>query len=52
MSEKERVMKFAIAPLMLIFALAACETVEGAGEDIENAGQTLSEEAQETQNEM
>ena len=35
-----------------LLALAACETVEGAGQDIENAGQAIEGEAQETQSQM
>lgn len=35
-----------------LLALAACETVEGAGQDIENAGQAIEGEARETQSQM
>lgn len=38
--------------LAALLALAACETVEGAGQDIESAGQTIEGEAAETQAEM
>ncbi|MGR3454369.1 entericidin A/B family lipoprotein [Pseudooceanicola sp.] len=30
-----------------LFALAACETIEGAGRDIQNAGQTVETTAEE-----
>lgn len=45
-------MKFAMLPLLLILGLAACETMEGAGQDIESAGEALSDQAEETQEEM
>lgn len=32
-----------------IFALGACETVEGAGEDLQQAGQAIEEESNEAQ---
>ena len=35
-----------------LLALAACETVEGAGQDIENAGQAIEGEARETQSQI
>lgn len=40
--------------LFALFALtlAACNTVRGAGQDIEGAGEALSDEAQETQSEL
>ncbi|MEJ6403612.1 entericidin A/B family lipoprotein [Yoonia sp. 2307UL14-13] len=34
------------------FTLAACETVQGAGQDISNAGDALTEESQEVQNDL
>jgi len=39
-------------PVMTLFALgflAACETVEGAGEDIQTAGQEISQAAEESE---
>ncbi|MBF9030206.1 entericidin A/B family lipoprotein [Rhodobacterales bacterium HKCCE3408] len=36
--------------LTLLGLLAACETVEGFGEDVEAAGQAIDEEAEEAQN--
>lgn len=35
-----------------LLALAACETIEGAGQDIENAGEVIEGQAQETQAQM
>jgi len=32
--------------LMSVIGLAACETVEGAGEDIENAGESIQDAAE------
>lgn len=40
---------FLTAMLLSLFALAACETVEGAGQDISTAGQTIAEESREVQ---
>ncbi|MCV6586268.1 MAG: entericidin A/B family lipoprotein [Marinibacterium sp.] len=44
--------KTIVAPILLttcLFALAACETVKGAGADIENAGEALSTTASNVQ---
>lgn len=38
--------------LLTAFALSACETVEGAGKDIQNAGQAIETQANETQADM
>lgn len=38
--------------LFALLAITACETIEGAGQDIENAGEAITEESQETQAEM
>ena len=38
---------FPLLSLLALVALSACETVEGAGEDIEKAGQALSNTAEE-----
>jgi entericidin B len=35
--------------LLSLLVLAACETVEGAGRDIESAGEAITEESQEVQ---
>ncbi|PJE28915.1 entericidin B [Pseudooceanicola antarcticus] len=47
--------RFALRSTALVAALlslAACETVKGAGEDIQTAGQVIEGEAAETQSEM
>ena len=38
------------AALMLVFGTAACNTVEGVGEDIEATGDAIEEEAQDAKN--
>lgn len=38
-----------LATLLVVTALAACETVEGFGRDVSAAGNEISEEAQEAQ---
>lgn len=38
--------------LMALGALVACETVEGAGRDLSIAGETITEESQEVQDEL
>jgi predicted small secreted protein len=43
--------KFILAVLMLA-ALAGCNTMSGAGEDVSAAGDALTDEAQETQSQM
>jgi predicted small secreted protein len=35
--------------LLALLGVAACETIEGAGQDIENTGEAITEEAQEAQ---
>lgn len=35
--------------LLALLGLTACETIEGAGQDIENAGEAISQEANEAQ---
>ena len=35
--------------LLSLLALVACETVEGAGRDLETAGEAITDEAQEAQ---
>ncbi|WP_199257547.1 entericidin A/B family lipoprotein [Paracoccus binzhouensis] len=37
------------APLIALLALAACQTVQGAGRDIQSAGQVIARESQEAQ---
>ena len=43
-----RVTAFAIAALAL-FGLAACETIEGAGRDIEDTGEAITDASQNAQ---
>lgn len=43
--------RFAFAFLALA-SLAACETIQGAGQDIENTGEAISSEAAQTQAQM
>jgi predicted small secreted protein len=38
--------------LLALLGLTACETIEGAGQDLENTGEAISEEANEAQVEM
>jgi predicted small secreted protein len=40
---------FVAAMLFSLLALSACETVQGAGRDLENAGEAISDEAQDAQ---
>jgi entericidin B len=35
--------------VLALFSLVACETIEGAGRDIEAAGEAITDEAQEVQ---
>lgn len=37
------------AAILVLFGLAACQTIEGAGRDIEDAGQAISGASQEAQ---
>ena len=39
-------------PLIALLALVACETVEGAGRDLQSAGATVSHEARKVQADM
>jgi entericidin B len=41
----------AVSAVLTLGLLAACETVEGAGQDIESAGQAISNEAREADGE-
>jgi|TARA_B100000446_G_scaffold186187_1_gene211839 predicted small secreted protein len=43
----EDIMTKLITTAALLFSLGACATIEGAGEDIEAAGEAISEEARE-----
>ena len=47
--------RLTFTPLIALLALlgvAACETIEGAGQDIENTGEAITDGAQEVQAEM
>lgn len=51
--QKEMLMKFitsAILALTFAFTLSACNTIEGAGEDVEAAGSAIEQEAEENTN--
>lgn len=41
-----------VLALMAFGALVACETVEGAGRDIQGAGQVITTESQQVQNDL
>lgn len=41
----------ALFVVVSILGLSACETMEGLGQDIENAGEAIEEEAEEAENE-
>jgi entericidin B len=38
--------------LLALLGLVACETIQGAGRDLETAGEVIQDEAQETQSDM
>ncbi len=40
---------FLLLPLIALMGLAACETVEGAGQDLSAAGTAISQESREAQ---
>ena len=43
---------FVLLPLFALLAVTACETVEGAGRDLQTAGSTVSDEARDAQSGM
>ena len=43
---------FVLLPLLALFALTACETVQGAGRDLQTAGAVVTDEAQDAQSGM
>jgi predicted small secreted protein len=43
---------FALLPLLALLALTACETVQGAGRDLQTAGAVVTDEAQDAQSGM
>lgn len=38
-----------LLPILAFLAIAACETVEGAGRDLQTAGEVITDEAQDAQ---
>lgn len=40
------------SPFLLLAAVAACETMQGAGRDMQHAGQAITHESQEVQSDM
>lgn len=45
-------MLYTLAALFLAVGLGACNTVRGAGEDVESGGSAISETAEDTQREL
>lgn len=45
-------LRFALLPFLALFAVTACETVEGAGRDLQTAGEVVTTESQDVQNDM
>ena len=43
---------FVLLPLLALFALTACETVQGAGRDLQTAGSVVTDEAQDARSGM
>jgi predicted small secreted protein len=43
---------FVLLPLLALLALTACETVQGAGRDLQTAGAVVTDEAQDAQSGM
>lgn len=41
-----------LAPLLAVMAISACETIQGAGRDMQSAGQLLTEQGYNTQTQM
>lgn len=41
-----------LCPLLLLLALGACGTIEGAGRDLQNAGASMSAEARRAENRL
>ena len=47
---KEHPMKYlTLVPLLAMMILSACETVQGAGRDLQTAGEAITEESQDAQ---
>lgn len=51
---KEKMMRrlLNLTPFLLLMAVAACETVQGAGRDLQDAGQTITQESRDVQSRM
>ncbi len=45
-------LRMMLLPLIALLTLTACETIEGAGRDIEGAGEAITDQSQETQGQM
>ncbi|MEL6647489.1 MAG: entericidin A/B family lipoprotein [Pseudomonadota bacterium] len=45
-------MRFLPIAILSIFALAACETVDGFGEDVQSGGEAISDASQDVQSEL
>ncbi|MEL6509414.1 MAG: entericidin A/B family lipoprotein [Pseudomonadota bacterium] len=45
-------LSYSLALFFSVIALAGCETVQGAGQDISNAGDAITEESREVQSEF
>jgi entericidin B len=43
---------FPLMTMIALLALTACETVQGAGRDVESLGETMTQESQQTQADM
>jgi entericidin B len=41
-----------ILPVLALMMLTACETVQGVGRDVENAGEVITDGSQQVQNDM
>ena len=41
-----------LAPLLALLSTAACETIKGAGRDLQGAGRVVTSEAAEVQNDL
>ncbi|MDF3607952.1 entericidin A/B family lipoprotein [Paracoccus sp. DMF-8] len=41
-----------LTPFLLLMAVAACETVQGAGRDLQGAGQAITQESRDVQSRM
>ena len=51
-TSKESRMIRILTPFLVLLALTACETVDGMGQDVSNAGGAISDGAEDVQNDM